>query len=235
MEKDSDLELLNYTYFCEADNLRSILNDKEKIKEIDNDIIDLAKDISICSVIAWNQDGWREETMPLVLIYRERANKALEVWKNYFGVERLKKPDYFNKYSEKIYCDDEFGGMFYEEDKEINLRHGVRDIDLYLYFYTCCFDIEKVKELIYKGANIDANIVIDDIAPIEYNSPRQRVIDETSYLATYLISFVFEDYLKDGRHLDKCIKDYFAYYLIGWGAHEDMFNLLTSGEYDYYI
>ena len=41
MEKDSDLEILNYSYFCEADNLRNFLNDKEKIKEIDNEVLDM--------------------------------------------------------------------------------------------------------------------------------------------------------------------------------------------------
>lgn len=189
----------------------------------------MALDVSICSAIAWTDRGWCDSVIHIFNEFGEKSLKCIDVWKKYLGKERLKKPNYHKKYSRMMYCHDDFGGDSYEEDKEVNLRFGVREIDINLYFYVCFFDFKKVKELLDNGANPEAEFYLDeDLRSIDdISGPIDRVMDEVGFLGNQLLHFYFEEYVNDREQKVRAY-DSLVYQLISWGAHTDMYNLLTD-------
>lgn len=217
-------------------NCYEVVKELVESKDFDRNILD---DIGLLNVpfplyyitmcykrVMWNE--FIEETMPFVREQRKNIDLLLSLWKNKFGVDTEATIDY-KKYEEYFYCledEESFDDVFWYPI-ESYLENGCRKIDLELYEAVSKFQFSKVKELLEKGANPDVNLIsLNEDKDDPYNC-LERIGGECSYLCTCQIFPIIKDY-HGAWFINLPVYDSEIGDLIGWAAHEDMYNLLLD-------
>ena len=183
--------------------------------------------ITMCyKKVMWTE--FRQEVMPFVKQQQQNIDQLLNLWKNRFGVDIDAKIDY-KKYEDYFYClsDDDTDMDVFLDPIQLFLDNGCRQIDLDLFDAVDKFQFSRVKELLEKGADPDANLI-----PINCNDDDpfnclDRIGGECSYLCTCQIFPLIKD-THGAWYITYPIGDREIGDLVGWAAHEEMYNLLEN-------
>lgn len=96
----------------------------------------------------WFDIDW-EDIKPLVVKYKQRNKKILDLWCSELGQKDIHRQNEYNKYFEYFFCDD-------PKDYEIIISNtisyfkekGLRELDLRLYNRVGCLDFAETKKLL---------------------------------------------------------------------------------------
>ena len=183
--------------------------------------------ITMCyKKVMWT--GFREEVLPFVKEQQKSIDLLLDLWKNQFGVDTEATIDY-KKYEDYFYClsDDETIEEVFMDPIELFLENGCRKIDLDLFEAVDKFQFSKVKELLQKGANLNANLAPINDNQDDYFNCLDRIGGECSYLCTCQIFPLIKE-PHGAWYINYPIGDQEIGDLVGWAAHEEMYNLLEN-------
>ena len=174
---------------------------------------------------------FRADIMPFIEKQRINIDKLLQLWKERFGADVDEIIDY-KKYEDYFYClsDDETDRDVLLDPREKYTENGCRDIDIELFIAVDKFQFSKVKELLERGANPDANLVPIDDKDKDFQDPwncLDRIGAECSYLCTCQI-FSHINKPHGAWYINYALTEREIGDLIGWAAHEDMYKLLEQ-------
>lgn len=173
--------------------------------------------------------GFRDDLMPMVNAHKKNADLLLDLWKTRFGVDTDSEIDY-HRYKIHFFSDADNcpAEEILMDPVQKYLDGGCRQIDIDLYVAVSKFKFKKVKKLLDKGANPDA-----DLLPVgEQNTDNakicfKRIGRECSFLGTCeVIPQMFGE--EDPCCYDRVIDERKIGCLVGWAAHEEMCNLLEK-------
>lgn len=184
--------------------------------------------ITICNKKVLSR-GFRPNLMPIVNEHLKNVDLLLDLWKNRFGV-RIGRKIGFKQYKSYFYSDPD---EFTIEDillKPVQnyLDNGCQQIDIDLFEAVCKFQFNKVRKLLEQGANPYADLlpVGDDNLEDSWNCI-DRIGPECSSLGTCEVlpqMFGEENFCTYVRTID----DDKIGSLIGWAAHEEMYDLIDN-------
>lgn len=227
--------LIKATYHNNFELVQRLINQEEFDKSIINDIGLLNKPFPLYYItMCYKKAMWgefRDEIMPFIEEQRKNIDKLMVLWEDTFCIDPDSHIDY-KMYEEYFYCisDEETDeGVFLDPRKKFT-DNGCLNIDLDLFVAVDKFQFAKVKELLEKGANPNANLVsIDDIGK-DYVDPR-NCIDRIGFECSYLCSHKVFPIIKNAHgtwYVNYAMTDREIGNLIGWAAHEEMYNLLNQ-------
>ena len=170
-----------------------------------------------------------DEVMPVVLEHRKRIDDLLAFWEERFGVDIHQTIDY-KKYWELFFCADENESLkdVLLCDPQKYLDNGCRMIDLELFEAVEKFQFERVKDLLEKGADPDANLIFDGNDKDDYLNCLERIGNEIFYLSSCEVFPMLEEKKGEWFVNYDINKDNAIGNLFGWAAHEDMNSLLMT-------
>lgn len=166
--------------------------------------------------------------MPWIIEQRLNTARILRIWSEKLGID-INRPVDFYKYKSCFYSDEDdadYEDVFCLDKLQDFLDNGYRNIDTDLYMAVNKFQYEKVRELLAKGANPDANLVPvngDDSDP--YNC-RTRIGDEIAYLSSEVLPLLHDKYqgwVANYPVNAKQVED-----VIGYAAHKVMWEVMKE-------
>ena len=222
-------------------NMTDVVKEMTQSSRFNRELLD---DIGICNVpfplyyitlcykrVMW--DDFIDEAMPLVLEHRKRIDDLLAFWVEQFGVDIRQKIDY-KKFWEMFFCAEETESLkdVLLCDPQKYLDNGCRMIDLELFEAVEKFQFERVKDLLEKGADPNANLFFDVNDKDDYLNCLERIGNEIFFLCSCEVFPMLEErkgewFVNYDINADNAIG-----HLFGWAAHEDMNSLLTETPID---
>ncbi len=174
---------------------------------------------------------FRADIIPFVKEQRKNIDKLLQLWGERFGVDVDTIIDY-KKYEKYFHCysDDESDEYVLMDPREKYTENGCREIDLDLFMAVVKFQFSKVKELLEIGANPNARLLTIDDKELDYEdylNCLERIGDECDYICIDKILPILEE-AHGAWYINWPINDEDIGHLIGWAAHEDMYQLLEQ-------
>jgi len=162
----------------------------------------------------WEDDDWREDTMPLVKKNRQRTKKMLDFWRTEFACDDIKRNIDYNQYCDFFYCVDYIDTYeeWLKEEQEDMQEKEFREIDLKLMYHVERFHFVETKKLLEQGAKVDIDFYEDDISSVI-----SRIGTEIAFLATTFVVPEFEIFEKKGYNQKFDITDMFGR-LLGFAA-----------------
>lgn len=221
---DYTQKAINAAFYADPGLLRKLIDEGTFPKSLidDTGILNIPFPIwriPQCWEIAMGTDPaiYRDEIQGNVADFMERNATVKALFAEVFSVEY--SPVDFQLYHDYFFSHDPD-----ESDEDIVLednwseiyKFGTRDLDIQLYCAVARFDFPRVKELLEKGADPYAP-ASSDVSDSSY----MRIDVECSFLCTCQLSWAWNPsrrYPLDARTLGD---------LIGWAAHETMFDLIT--------
>lgn len=173
--------------------------------------------ITQCNARLLSEDSWSERFQPLAFSMREGCSKLMTYWKTKFKFPVENEMDYW-KYKEYFYSDsdDEPDEEVLWNPIQVLLNKGLTQADIELYCAVVRFQYDKTLDLLNKGANPRASFDGSDAV--------DRIGAECAFLSTMVVP-VWENYY-DKKNFP--INEQDLCDLIGWAAHEKMYDLLVS-------
>lgn len=216
-------KLLSAVYFNDAETaIRLMETNDYPNKWLDNV---LSMDIPIyyitqCYARLLSDDLWNEKAMPMILSMRKGCSKLMSYWKIKFNYPVEQELD-FTSYTDLFFAaspDETDDELLLSSVQEL-LNDGYRQVDIDLYCATERFQYGEVERLLKLGADPEVNI--DDFKALS------RISVECSFLSTIVVPkwelFYEKNCLLPIKEQELCD-------LIGWAAHEKMYDLLIRNE-----
>lgn len=214
-------KLLSAVYFNDAETAIQLMETNDYPNKWLDNIFSMGIPIYFitqCNVRLLADDTWSENVMPIILSLREGCAKLMAYWKTKFNYPVEQELDYTS------YTNLFFAASPDETDDEVLLssvqellNEGYRQVDIDLYCATERFQYGEVERLLKLGA--DPEVDIDDFKALS------RISVECSFLSAIVVPQWELFYEK--RCLSR-IKEQDLCDLIGWAAHEKMYDLLTK-------
>jgi len=214
-------KLLSAVYFNDAETAIQLMETNDYPNEWLDNIFSMGipiYHITQCNSRLLADDTWSENVMPIILSLRKGCAKLMAYWKTKFNYPVEQELDYTS------YTNLFFAASPDETDDEVLLssvqellNEGYRQVDIDLYCATERFQYGEVERLLKLGA--DPEVDIDDFKALS------RISVECSFLSAIVVPQWELFYEK--RCLSR-IKEQDLCDLIGWAAHEKMYDLLTK-------
>lgn len=187
-----------------------------------NRAIDLVN-LTFFNQVIWKEEDWNAEGMKsFVKRNRLRTEAMLDFWRTESGNPNLQRTIAYNQYWFYFFCDDP------ENPSSDYLNKGLNEADAMLYHRVECFDFDGVKEWLDKGANPEALMEEGDI----YSNVGYRLGHECSHLCTSRVLPMFNAFERRTYHQKFVITEMFGE-LLGWAAHEEMYNFIFQYQRDH--
>ena len=218
---DNYEKLLSAVYFNDAATAIQLMETNDYPNECLDNI--LSMDIPIyyitqCYARLLSDDTWNEKGMPIILSMRKGCSELMSYWNTKFNYPVEQELDY-TSYTDLFFAafpDDTDDDLLSFTVQEL-LNMDYRQVDIDLYCATVRFQYEEVERLLKLGANPEINLCDSQAL--------NRICIECAFLGTEITPECERFYAN--RSLVP-IQPHHICNLIGWAAHEKMYDLLTK-------
>lgn len=235
-------KLISAVFYSDIDTVKSIIASDDFDKNVLQDI-EISQTpfplyyLTLCIdvvVVPENFTLYRQAAFDV----RNRCNKMLDFWKNYYQISQF-EPIEYNRYWDinGFYCYEPTDGVndIMSEPVSELLKVGNRQIDIELFCAVSKFHFLEVERLLKAGANPNADLFTEEDLKIKDETGLwdvENCIEKIGGECSCLCSQVFDSlvYIPSYNNdlMDNMRNAYELGELVGWAAHEIMYDLLKN-------